>query len=65
MGHPVAHPGWPSFGYGPAWGPPALACSPYTPSPEEQLERLKENAEWLKQELEAISQRIEELEGEE
>jgi hypothetical protein len=42
-----------------------MAYGPYSPSSEEELEQLRENAEWLTQELEAISQRIEQLEGEE
>ncbi|MDH7486160.1 MAG: DUF5320 domain-containing protein [Anaerolineae bacterium] len=57
-------PGWLRFGYGPAWGPPA-AYGPYAPSPDEELDALKGQAQWLKDELEAISKRIEELEGKE
>ncbi|MBC8449675.1 MAG: DUF5320 domain-containing protein [Chloroflexi bacterium] len=58
-------PAWPRFGYGPAWGPPPMDYGPYAPSPDEELDARKEQAQWLKEELEAISQRIEELEGEE
>ena len=65
MGYPWGHPGGPRFGYGPAWGPPPMDYGPYAPSPDEELDALKEQAQWLKEELEAISQRIEELEGEE
>jgi hypothetical protein len=56
-------PGW--HGYGPAWYPPEAPYGPYAPSPEEELETLKEHADWLKGELDAISKRIEELSGEE
>ena len=58
-------PGGPRFGYGPAWGPPPAAYGPYAPPPEQELDALKEQASWLKEELEAISTRIGELEGEE
>ena len=65
MGYPMAHPGWAGFGREPAWGMPAMTYGPYTQSPEEELDGLKQQAEWVKNELEAISQRIEEIEGEE
>ncbi len=55
-------PGWARFGYGPAWGAPP---APQAPSREQETEFLREQAEWLKQQLDAISQRIEELGGEE
>lgn len=58
-------PGWLRFGYGPAWAPPPAAYGPYAPSPDEELDALKGQAQWLKDELEAISKRIEELEGKE
>jgi hypothetical protein len=51
-------------GYGPGWYPPAEAYGPYEPAPEEELDGLKNQAAWLKTEMEAISKRIEELEGE-
>jgi len=51
-------PRWARYGteYGPVWG--------YPPSPtqEQELEGLRGEAEWLKRQLDAISQRIEELE---
>jgi hypothetical protein len=54
--------GWPD--YGPAWHPhEAAAYGTYAPTPEEELDGLKEHAEWLKGELDAISKRIEELSG--
>jgi hypothetical protein len=58
-------PGWARLGYAPAWGtPPAWAYGPYAapPMPEQEVELLKGQAEWLKEQLEAISQRIAELE---
>jgi len=58
-------PGWLRFGYGPAWGPPPAAYGPYASPPDEELDVLRGQAQWLKDELEAISKRIEELEREE
>jgi hypothetical protein len=55
------------FGYAPAWGaPPIGAYGPYgaPPAPEQETEFLKTQAEWLKEQLDAISQRIAELEQE-
>ena len=60
-------PGWARFGYAPAWGaPPAAAYGPYgaPPTPEQEAEFLKAQAEGLKEQLDAISQRITELEQE-
>jgi hypothetical protein len=60
-------PGWARFGYTPAWGaPPAPAYGPYAaqPTPEQETEFLKAQAEWLQQQLDGISQRIAELEQE-
>lgn len=50
-------PGWARFGHAPAYGP-------YAPPPtrEQETEMLKEQAEWLKEQLDAISQRIAEFE---
>jgi len=56
--------GWARFGYEPAWGaPPAAPYGPYAaaPTPEQMTEVLKAQAEWLKEQLDAISQRITEL----
>jgi hypothetical protein len=61
-------PGWARYGYAPAWGaPPAAAYGPYAapPTPAQETEFLKTQAEWLKEQLDAISQRIAELEQEE
>jgi hypothetical protein len=65
--HATGVPGWARSGYGPAWGaPPAWGYGPYAAAPnrEEETEVLRQQAEWLKQELDAIGQRIEDL-GEE
>ena len=54
-------PGWARFGYAPAW-----ANSPYAapPAPEQETEFLKAQADALKQQLDAVSRRIAELEQE-
>ena len=60
-------PGWARFGYASAWGaPPVPAYSPYgaPPTREQEAGFLKTQAEWLKEQLDAISQRIAELEQE-
>jgi len=60
-------PGWARFGYAPAWGaPPAAPYGPYAPPPtrEQEAEFLKAQAGWLREQLDAISKRIEELEQE-
>jgi hypothetical protein len=63
-------PGWGPFGYPPAWGaPPAGAYGPYAaplgPAPEQEVEFLRSQADWLQEQLAAISSRLEELEQEE
>ena len=62
-------PGWGRFGYAPAWGgtPPAAPYGPYAPAPtpEQETGFLRSQAEMLKKELDAISQRIAELEPKE
>ena len=63
----TGQPGWARFGYAPAWGaPPPAAYGPYAaaPTPEQEAEFLKTQAEGLKEQLDAISQRIAELEPE-
>jgi hypothetical protein len=65
--HATGLPGWARFGYAPAWGPlPAGAYGPYAapPAPEQEAEYLRTQAEWLQEQLDAISQRIAELEQE-
>jgi hypothetical protein len=55
-------PGRVRWGYGPARGvPEGWRYGPVTPSPEQETELLRREAEWLKQQLEAIDQRIQEL----
>jgi hypothetical protein len=46
--------------------PPAWGAAPYAapPAPGDEVEALKTQAEWLQDQLQAISQRIAELEGE-
>jgi hypothetical protein len=46
------------YGYGP---PGWVQAAP--PTQEQELDILKREAEWLKDQLDAISQRIEEVEG--
>lgn len=61
-------PGWARFGYGPAWqAPQAWGYEPYPPAPsrEQEIEFLRRQAEWLKQEMDAVGRRIEELGQEE
>lgn len=65
MAYVTGMPGWVRAGYGPAWGPPPAAgfsAYGFTPTPEEETEYLRSQAEWLKEELDAITRRIEELE---
>ena len=64
--------------YGPSWYPPVAPMAapmaaaygayapyaPYAPSPEEELDALKQQAQMLQDELDAISGRIEELSSE-
>ncbi|MBN1956399.1 MAG: DUF5320 domain-containing protein [Anaerolineae bacterium] len=67
MYYATGQPGWARYGYGPAWGPPPPAAyGPYgaAPTREQETDFLKSQAEMLKQELDAISQRITELEQE-
>jgi hypothetical protein len=52
----TGQPGWARGGYAPAWGPP--------PTREQEAEALKAQAEWLGGQLDAINQRIAELEQE-
>jgi hypothetical protein len=58
-------PGWARYGYGQAWGPPPAAGfgpSGAPPTPEQEAEFLRSQAEMLKGELDAISERMKELE---
>jgi len=61
-------PGWARGGYAPPWGvPPAGAYGPYAtpPTRQQETEALKSQAEWLKGQLDAISQRIAALDQDE
>jgi hypothetical protein len=49
----------------PAYGPPALWSAPSAPSREQEMEMLRGQADWLKGEMDAVNQRIQELEKEE
>ena len=58
--HATGLPGWARFRSAPAWGPWAAP-----PSQEQEAELLRTQAEWLQQQLDAVSQRVAELEKEE
>lgn len=59
-------PGWARSGYAPAWGaPPAYGPYGAPPTREQETEFLKAQAQALQQQLDAVSQRIAELEKEE
>jgi hypothetical protein len=55
----TGQPRWARYGYPPFWG---YAPYPQPPSAEEETEFLKNQAEALRRELEAITQRLEDLE---
>ncbi len=59
---------WQHWSYDPEWGPPpwTYEYGPYTapPTPAQEVEYLRTQAEWLKEQLDAITARIEELEKE-
>jgi len=64
-------PGWARYGAAPAWGAPPPAWAPPSayppyagPTGEQEAGFLRSQAEWLKEQLDAISQRIAELESE-
>jgi len=54
-------PGWARFGYVPPEGVPSAYTAPI---PEQELDALKQQAEYLKGQLDAISKRMSELEEE-
>jgi uncharacterized protein DUF5320 len=53
-------PGWMRYGAAPAWGASPVAP---VPGPEQEAEYLRAQAEQLQAELDAISERLSELEG--
>lgn len=56
---------WARYGYPPPPGAPPAAYTPYdAPSAQEEVAYLRTQAEWLRESLEAITSRIEELEQE-
>jgi hypothetical protein len=55
----TGRPGWANYGYGPPGWAPAPA-----PTSEQELGMLRREADWFKDQLDAISQRIAEIEGE-
>jgi hypothetical protein len=62
-------PGWARFGCAPGWGdPPPGPYGPYGgaagPSPEQEGDFLRAQAQWLQEQLEAITGRLDELEQE-
>jgi len=63
-GYVPVQPGWAPVGYAPAWGAPPVPYGPYAaqPTAEEEAEALKTQAEWLREQLDAINERIAGLE---
>lgn len=56
--HATGQPRWTRQGPVPAWGPGV----PYAPlSREQEIEMLKDEADWLKEQLDVIDQRMDEL----
>ena len=65
--HATGMPYWARYGYGPAMAPPPAEYGPYgaPPAPEQEVDYLRSQAEWLRDTLEAITSRIDELEEQE
>ena len=60
----TGQPGWMRAGWAPAWGMPPMDAAPWgapTVTEEQEMEALKQQAEYLKTTLDNISQRLEEL----
>lgn len=57
-------PFWARYGYGPAAAPPPQGYAPFDApgAPDDEIGYLRQQAEWLRESLEAITDRIEELE---
>ena len=56
--HATGLPGWARFGPPPAWGAAPVWGAP---TKEQEAEGLKAQAEWLQEQLDAVRQRIDEL----
>jgi len=54
-------PGWARFGAGPAWGYGPGVAAAATPTAEQELGALRQQAEWLREQLDAIAQRMAEI----
>lgn len=54
-------PGWARFGAGPAWGYGPGVTADATPTAEQELATLRQQAEWLREQLDAIAQRMAEI----
>ena len=65
--HATGMPYWARYGYGPAMAAPPAEYGPYgaPPAPEQEVDYLRSQAEWLRDTLEAITSRIDELEEQE
>ncbi len=63
--HATGVPGWARYGAPPAWAVPPVAPYAGPPTPEQEVAFLRNQAEWLKEQLEAIEKRITELEQKE
>lgn len=59
--HATGQPGWARFGPAPGW---SAAPAWGAPTQEQEADELKAQAEWLQEQLNAIQQRIDELEKE-
>ena len=69
MYYATGQPGWARFGYAAPWGAaPAYGAVPpgygAPPTSEQELSALQTQAEWLQGQIEAVNQRISELEEE-
>ena len=60
--HATGMPFWARYGYGPAAAPPGYAPFDAPAAPEDEIGYLRQQAEWLRESLETITSRIEELE---
>lgn len=61
----TGRPAWARFGFSQAWDAPSAPLDfpyPVQPTKEQEASALKAEAEWLKEELDAISKQLEQLE---